>query len=48
MKLASLDLTEEETVVLKIEFEDTTEALEYCIDHEIKMEPKFFEKVSGE
>lgn len=48
MKLASLDKTEDEKVVLVIEFDNSGEALEYCIDHEIKVAPKFFKRVIGD
>ena len=48
MKVAGLDVTEDETVMLKIEFDDMSEALDFCIDHEIKVKPNFFEDISEE
>lgn len=35
---------EDEKVVLQVEFEDIEHALGYCIDHEIKISPKFIDR----
>jgi len=48
MILGHIDITDEDKVLLQVEFEDVNEALNYCIDHEIKISPRFIERVPGE
>jgi len=44
MRLGSMDRTKDGKYILVIEFDDVNEAVDYCIEHEIKVSPKIFEE----
>ena len=48
MILGKIDVTEEDRILLQVVFEDVDEALNYCIDHEIKISPNFIERIPDE